>query len=105
MYALEQIFPQHKPLVPTGNERMRSQTLLKLERTLFSAWMSWLTGGWDQDGNKAKFITVLRDVEAELSDSKGGDFFLGKDVSIVDMMFAPFLERMVASLLFFKYVL
>jgi len=102
MYALEQIFPDHKPLVPTGNERMRSMTLLKLERTLFSAWMSWLTGGWDQDGSKAKFMTVLRDVEAELSDSKDGDFFLGKDVSIVDMMFAPFLERMVASLLFFK---
>jgi glutathione S-transferase len=31
-----------------------------------------------------------------------GPFFMGKDVSFVDFQFAPFLERMAASMLFYK---
>ncbi len=102
MYALEQIFPENKKLLPPAeNEqlRMKAQSLLRLERTLFSAWMYWLTGS---DRSKQNFISVLREVDTELSNSVGGDFFLGKDVSIVDFMFAPFLERMAASMIFFK---
>ena len=81
---------------------MKAQSLLRLERTLFSAWMYWLTGGFDAEGNKASFIKVLNDVESELMYAPSGDFFLGESVSLVDFMFAPFLERMAASLLFFK---
>ena len=102
MYALEQKFPEKKKLLPPSNNeqlRMKAQSLLRLERTLFSAWMYWLTGSERSKGN---FINVLSEVEVELSNMSGGDFFLGKDVSIVDFMFAPFLERMCASLLFFK---
>ena len=102
MYALEQIFPESKKLLPPiENEqlRMKAQQLLRLERTVFSAWMYWLTGS---NMSKESFIKVLREVETELSNSVGGDFFLGEDVSIVDFMFAPFLERMAASMIFFK---
>jgi glutathione S-transferase len=102
MYALEQTFPDHKKLVPPPNDeklRIKANSLLRLERTLFSAWMSWLTGS---DRSKGSFISILKEVENELSAMKGGDFFLGKDVTIVDFMFTPFLERTVASLLFFK---
>lgn len=64
--------------------------------------MYWLTSGDTPDGRlRNSFISVLKDVEAELSATKGG-FFLGDKVSLVDMMFAPFLERMCASMLFFK---
>lgn len=49
-----------------------------------------------------EFIKTLNVVEAELQASQGGDFFLGKDVSLVDCMFAPFLERIAASMIFFK---
>ena len=105
IYKLEEIFPESKPLLPppSDNEkRMKAQSLLRLERTLFSAWMYWLTGGFDPDGNRASFVKVLNDVERELMNAPGGDFFLGDSVSLVDFMFAPFLERMAASLTFFK---
>eukprot|EP00584_Thalassiosira_punctigera_P003368 CAMPEP_0172526984 /NCGR_PEP_ID=MMETSP1067-20121228/1799_1 /TAXON_ID=265564 ORGANISM="Thalassiosira punctigera, Strain Tpunct2005C2" /NCGR_SAMPLE_ID=MMETSP1067 /ASSEMBLY_ACC=CAM_ASM_000444 /LENGTH=573 /DNA_ID=CAMNT_0013310635 /DNA_START=103 /DNA_END=1827 /DNA_ORIENTATION=- len=103
MYALEERFPDHEPLVPNDpKQRMKSQELLRLERQIFSAWMYWLTSGDSRDGRlQESFVSVLNDVEAELSATKGG-FFLGKKASIVDMMFAPFLERMCASMLFFK---
>ncbi len=44
---------------------------------------------------------ILKQVDSELSIS-GGPYFLGSDISIVDIMFAPFLERMAASLPYFK---
>ena len=99
MFALEQKFPEKKSLSPSNEEdRSRAQRLLRLERTLFSAWMGWLTAGYGKD----RFIDVLNEVEAELQDSRGGDFFMGENVSLVDFMFAPFLERMAASLIYFK---
>lgn len=105
IYVLEELFPDSKRLLPppSDNEkRIKAQSLLRLERTLFSAWMYWLTGGFDPDGNRASFVKVLNDVERELMNAPGGDFFLGDSVSLVDFMFAPFLERMAASLTFFK---
>ena len=101
MYALEEQFPENESMVPNDpNLRMKAQELLRLERTLFSAWMYWLTSGGKN--LRTNFIAVLNDVEGELAAAKGGDFFLGEKVSIVDMMFMPFLERMCASLLYYK---
>jgi glutathione S-transferase len=80
---------------------MKAQELLRLERALFSAWMYWLTGG-NSSRTKTAFIRTLSEVETELQRSQGGDFFLGGKVSMVDFMFAPFLERMAASMAFFK---
>mmetsp|Transcript_32273 Transcript_32273/g.96802 ORF Transcript_32273/g.96802 Transcript_32273/m.96802 type:complete len:518 (-) Transcript_32273:555-2108(-) len=99
MYALESLFSDHKSLSPRKEDRAKAQELLRLERQIFSAWMYWLTGSPQYRDN---FIAVLLTVEGELKASQGGDFFLGKDVSIVDFMFAPFLERMTASMVFFK---
>jgi len=103
MYALEKQFPDHKPLIPNDpKQRMKAQELLRLERTLFSAWMSWLTSRDSPNGRlRDNFVSVLNMVEAELSSTKGG-FFLGENVSLVDFMFMPFLERMCASMLYFK---
>lgn len=102
MYALEEAFPGY-PIVPDDpKERSKAQELLRLERTLFSAWMSWLTSGDSPNGRlRDNFISVLNQVESELSATKGG-FFLGQKASVVDFMFAPFLERMCASMLYFK---
>jgi glutathione S-transferase len=102
MFALESMFPEHKALLPPEEDqalRMKAQELLRLERTLFSAWMYWLTGSERSKGN---FIRVLKEVESVLKTTKGGDFFMGEKVSLVDFMFAPFLERMCASMIFFK---
>lgn len=103
MYALEEQFPDHKPLIPKdAKQRMKAQELLRLERTLFSAWMGWLTSRDGPNGRlRDSFISVLNLVESELSSTKGG-FFLGDNVSLVDFMFMPFMERMCASLLYFK---
>ena len=103
MYALEEQFPNHKPLVPKDpKQRMKAQELLRLERTLFSAWMGWLTSRDGPNGRlRDNFISVLNQVEAELT-LTNGRFFLGQSVSLVDLMFMPFLERMCASMLYFK---
>jgi glutathione S-transferase len=61
--------------------------------------MQWLTGG-SGERLKMQFVEVLGKVERALT--SGGPFFMGKDVSIVDFMFAPFLERICASLIYFK---
>jgi glutathione S-transferase len=96
LYALEQSFPEHKSLMPPPGMESQAQELLRLERQIFSAWMYWLTSGVNKDG----FIDTLKRVESELS--RRGPFFLGKEVSTVDLQYAPFLERMAASLLYYK---
>lgn len=103
MYALEEAFPDHEPLVPNEpRQKAKAQELLRLERSLFSTWMSWLTQGDTSNGRlRGYFISTLNDVETELSAIEG-EFFLGEKASIVDFMFAPFLERMCASMLYFK---
>ena len=103
IYTLEQLFSGegYKPMLPSqsdNDKRMKAQGLLRLERSLFSGWMNWLTGS---SQSKGSFINVLNEVENELR-SVDGDFFLGKDVSLVDCMFAPFLERIAASMIYFK---
>lgn len=100
----EQTFAQYKSLrVPVGQE-MLAQTLLHLERQLFSAWMDWLTSRDDGGGRKRRnFVDTLQMVETALrSSSSGGPFFLGPTVTLVDLQFAPFLERMAASMLYYK---
>jgi glutathione S-transferase len=101
MYAVEELFPSHKSLRPPKGKEGTAQELLRLERRIFSAWMSWLTGSGNGAQRQADFCSVLSEVESALKQS-GGPFFMGKDVTLVDFMFAPFLERMAASLLFFK---
>jgi glutathione S-transferase len=97
--VLEQSFPNHKPLIPTQpNVEAKIPSLLRLERELFSAWMYWLTSS---SNAKDSFIQVLQRVEQALQTSEG-PFFLGNEVSIVDIQFAPFLERIVASMMYYK---
>lgn len=48
-------------------------------------------------------MDTMDQVNAEL-DADGGPFFLGKDLSLVDCVFAPFLERIVASIPYYKGV-
>lgn len=101
MFALEELFtPEngHKSLSPGPSNNGVARDLLRLERELFSAWMYWLTGGGEQ--SKRSFIQVLKKVEKTLSNK--GPFFMGKEVTLVDFMFASFLERMAASMLYFK---
>lgn len=110
LQQLEQDFPNHPSLMPWEEQQdpnlaNRANDLLRLERQLFSAWMYWLTSDYGSSGTatslRKSFEQVLLQVEQTLARSKG-PFFLGSTFSLVDVQFAPFLERMAASLLYYK---
>ena len=48
MRLLEEEFPDSAPLMPTvgSKERGRADALMRLERRLFSDWLSWLCQSW-----------------------------------------------------------
>lgn len=94
---------QATPLLPEegSTERVRADVLMKLERRLFSAWLSWLCQSWSEEQHKRGFIACMDDVDREMG-AAGGPFFLGPELSLVDITFAPFLERIVASIPYYK---
>ncbi|KAL4421036.1 hypothetical protein ABPG77_007511 [Micractinium sp. CCAP 211/92] len=99
--VLEQIQPDPPMLPPEGTpERQRAAQLMRLERQLFSAWLQWLCNGWGHDSNRATFCRTMDAVEAALGEEPG-PYFL-KEFGLVDITFAPFLERIVSSLLYYK---
>jgi glutathione S-transferase len=100
--VLEKTF---KPL-PTGSIS-DIVTLRNLERKLFTAWCNWLckpsSGSYNSNAcssEETDFRKLLSTVAAVL-EATPGDYFL-EDFSVADIIFAPFLERMLASLFYFK---
>lgn len=51
----------------------------------------------------AVFMETMSEVDAQLA-AADGPFFLGKEMSLVDCVFAPFLERIAASIPYYKGV-
>lgn len=106
IFFLEQNFDDSQPLIPKDQALAGMvNPLLRLEREFFSAWLSWLTrgGGPGSGGARVQFENTLGRVEEALeSTAAKGPFFLGQSISLVDIMFAPFLERAAASLAYFK---
>jgi glutathione S-transferase len=100
---LEKEFPANTPLLPGAGtpERSASDALMRLERQLFSRWLSWLTNGRNDAAGRAGLEATLGEVEAALA-ARGGPYFLGAQLSLVDITFAPFLERIAASILYYK---
>lgn len=101
MFLLEDVFGDQRPLWPKPGDPDydRACSLLQLERALFGAWFTWLRSS--SDSGRGRFEDAIARTEAELEKS-GGPFFLGEDVSLVDIMFIPFVERMAASLPYYK---
>ncbi|KAL3157857.1 hypothetical protein ABBQ32_012271 [Trebouxia sp. C0010 RCD-2024] len=104
MQVLEERFPE-KPLMPSKGAPTyhRAQKLLRLERQLFGVWLQWLCRSWSHKDSMETFMDTMEQVNAEL-EADGGPFFLGKELSLVDCVFAPFLERIVASIPYYKGV-
>ncbi|GKY93609.1 hypothetical protein MPSEU_000328300 [Mayamaea pseudoterrestris] len=97
--ALEKAFPDHKSLQPQSKrDQEQAESLLRLERNLFVPWFQWIRG--TSSSSKELFIEMLGQVEEQLSVK--GPFFLGREISMVDVHFAPFLERMAASVVYLK---
>lgn len=104
LQTLEDEFPDAVPLMPMASDPAAQAVpgLLRLERELFSAWLRWLTGSTiTNERQKLNFESTLGRVEEALGAS-GGPYFLGTTFSLIDCIFAPFLERMAASLCFYK---
>ena len=78
--------------------------LRQLERLLFRAWCTWLcypVRSQQQDQrNQAQFVGVVAKIEAALSQTPG-PYFLA-DFGTTDVIFTPYVERMNASLYYYK---
>ena len=78
--------------------------LRQLERLLFRAWCAWLcyptTSDRQEQRNRAQFIDVVAKVEVALG-STLSPYFLN-EFGTVDVIFTPYLERMNASLYYYK---
>jgi glutathione S-transferase len=100
LMALEQVFG---PLV-VGMKDPIVTPLRYLERLLFRAWCNWLcyraSSVRQEQGNRDQFIDVVAKVEAALSQTTG-PYFL-EDFGTADVIFTPYVERMNASLYYYK---
>ncbi len=87
-----------------GMEHPRVLPLRQLERLLFRAWCSWLcypTRSARQDqANRQQFVEVVAKVEAALA-ATPGPYFL-EEFGTADLVFTPYVERMNASLYYYK---
>ncbi len=87
-----------------GLQEQEVMPLRKLERLLFRAWCGWLcypshSPGQEQS-NRDQYVNVVNVVNNALSQTPG-PYFL-ETFSTADVIFTPFLERMNASLYYYK---
>ncbi|MGB2924438.1 MAG: glutathione S-transferase family protein [Limnothrix sp.] len=100
LIALEQVFGTLK----YGMQDPKVLPLRRLERLLFRAWCNWLCRppmfpGQDKDSRR-KFIQVVQQVEEAIA-ATSSPYFLD-DFSTADVIFTPYVERMNASLFYYK---
>ena len=100
--ALEQAFGS---LGPLGFEEPAVLQLRQLERVLFRAWCQWLcTPGLSpaaDQRSREQFQRVAAAMEQALAQTPG-PFLLDAQPSTSDLVFVPYLERMSASLAYYK---
>ncbi|MEH2434791.1 MAG: glutathione S-transferase family protein [Nostoc sp.] len=100
LIALEKVFA---PL-SQGMEDRTVLPLRQLERLLFRAWCAWLcskaSSSQQEQRNREQFIGVVARVEEALGHTPSPYFLSG--FGIVDVIFTPYLERMNASLYYYK---
>eukprot|EP00929_Paragymnodinium_shiwhaense_P065222 TRINITY_DN32717_c0_g1_i2.p1 TRINITY_DN32717_c0_g1~~TRINITY_DN32717_c0_g1_i2.p1 ORF type:complete len:488 (+),score=29.41 TRINITY_DN32717_c0_g1_i2:48-1466(+) len=91
-------------LVPRGSDPNRAEAvrMIRFVSTLQKAWMTWLSSPINDGMYEAELCGELDNLNAKLASVQAeGPFVLGH-FSIVECHLAPILERMVASLAYFK---
>lgn len=100
LIALERVFGS----VYLGMEDPRVLPLRHLERLLFRAWCSWLCYRailpGQEKNNRKQFIETVKTVGSALGSTPGAYFL--EEFSIADIIFTPYVERMNASLYYYK---
>ncbi|PSB30341.1 glutathione S-transferase family protein [Stenomitos frigidus] len=100
LVALEQVFGA----LGLGMKDPKVLPLRYLERLLFRAWCAWLcypsSSTQQEQRNRDQFIGIVAKVEAALS-ATPGPYFL-ENFGTVDVIFTPYVERMNASLYYYK---
>lgn len=100
LLALENVFG----VLNQGMEDRAVLPLRQLERLLFRAWCGWLCtraiSYQQEQRNREQFIEVVAKVEDALGRTPG-PYFLS-DFGTVDVIFTPYVERMNASLYYYK---
>lgn len=100
LIALEQVFGA----LGEGMESPAVLPLRRLERLLFRAWCSWLcypvVSPQQEQRHREQFIKVVEKVEFALA-STPGSYFLA-EFGTADVIFTPYVERMNASLYYYK---
>ncbi|MEM7793196.1 MAG: glutathione S-transferase family protein [Cyanobacteria bacterium P01_C01_bin.118] len=78
--------------------------LRQLERLLFRAWCSWLCqpvrSARQEEFNREQFVAIVAKVDEALATTPG-PYFL-ENFSVIDLVFTPYVERMNASLFYYK---
>ena len=87
-----------------GMQDSKVLPLRQLERLLFRAWCSWLCQRsifpGQEKNNRASFIEAVALVEEALANTPGSYFL--SEFSTADVIFTPYVERMNASLYYYK---
>jgi glutathione S-transferase len=100
LIALEQAFGT----LSLGMTDPQVMWLRSLERLLFRAWCGWLCyparSAIQEQQNRTQFTAVVDQVEAALNRTPGG-YFLA-EFGTADVIFTPYVERMNASLYYYK---
>lgn len=100
LLALEKVFG----VLYLGMEDPQVMPLRRLERLLFRAWCSWLCYRaifpGQEKGNRQQFIETVAMVEEALANTPGAYFL--PEFSTADVIFTPYVERMNASLYYYK---
>ncbi|MDJ0901642.1 MAG: glutathione S-transferase family protein [Xenococcus sp. MO_188.B8] len=100
LIALEKVFE----VLGWGMQDPQVLPLRRLERLLFRAWCNWLCyrsrSPREEQYNKDQFLEIVSMVEDAL-DRTPSPYFLD-DFSTVDVIFTPYVERMNASLYYYK---
>jgi glutathione S-transferase len=105
MSLLERTFPLNPMLPSSPAARADADELLRLERQLFGAWCDFVFRSSAVGRARAAFLASLARVESALGQSQaaGSAWLLGGEApSIVDLQYVSHVERMVASILYWK---
>jgi len=100
LFALEKAFGA----VGLGMKDPLVLPLRQLERLLFRAWCGWLcrpaNSVREEQHNRSQFVSVVAMVEEALGSTPGAYFL--EQFSTADIIFTPYVERMNASLYYYK---